>query len=58
LDIAKSSTRREELLLNLKELQNVTVLRRALTCLKPVEGARKLVELFEKYPTNTELLNR
>ena len=58
LDIAKSSTRREELLLNSKELEKVTVLRRALTGLKPVEGARKLVELLEKYPTNAELLNR
>jgi len=33
-------------------------LRRALVSLKPVEGARKLVELLEKYPTNTELLNQ
>ncbi|MPY22559.1 transcription termination factor Rho [Shewanella psychropiezotolerans] len=57
LDIAKSSTRREELLLNSKELEKVTVLRRTLTGLKPVEGARKLVELLEKYPTNAELLN-
>ncbi|MBL4814055.1 MAG: transcription termination factor Rho [Shewanella sp.] len=57
LDIAKSSTRREELLFNSKELEKVTVLRRALTGLKPVEGARKLVELLEKYPTNAELLN-
>lgn len=58
LDIAKSSTRREELLLNSKELDNVRVLRRALTSLKPVDGAKKLVELLEKYPTNVELLNR
>ena len=58
LDIAKSSTRREELLLNSKELDKVTVLRRALTSLKPVEGARKLVELLEQFPTNVELLNR
>ena len=58
LDIAKSSTRREELLINSKELENVRVLRRALTSLKPVEGARKLVELLEKYPTNAELLDR
>lgn len=56
LDIAKSSTRREELLLNSKEIQNVRVLRRSLTNLKPLEGARKLVELLEKYPTNAELL--
>ena len=58
LDIAKSSTRREELLLNAKDLKNVRVLRRALTDLKPVEGARELVELLEEYPTNAELLNR
>ena len=57
-DIAKSSTRREELLLNSKELDKVRMLRRALTALKPVDGARKLVELLENYPTNTKLLNR
>ena len=56
LDIAKSSTRREELLLNAKDIDNVRSLRRALSNLKPVEGARKLVELLEKYPTNAELL--
>jgi transcription termination factor Rho len=56
--IAKSSTRREELLVNSKDLKNITILRRALTHLSPVEGARKLAELLEKHPTNTELLNR
>ena len=58
LDIAKSSTRREELLLDSKDIEKIRVLRRALTQLKPVEGAKKLVELLEKYPTNAELLNR
>jgi transcription termination factor Rho len=58
LDIAKSSTRREELLLNSKDIEKVRALRRALTHLKPIEGARTLVELLEKYPTNAELLNR
>jgi len=57
LDIAKSSTRREELLLNSKDLENVRVIRRAFANLKPVEGTRKLVELLEKYPTNAELLS-
>ncbi|MGB0467101.1 MAG: transcription termination factor Rho [Pontibacterium sp.] len=56
LDIAKSSTRREELLLNAKDIEKVKALRRSLTHLKPVEGARKLAELLEKYPTNAELL--
>ncbi|MFT5520952.1 MAG: transcription termination factor Rho, partial [Enterobacterales bacterium] len=58
LDIAKSSTRREELLLNPKDIERVRDLRRALTSLKPVDGARKLVELLEEYKTNAELLNR
>ena len=57
LNIAKSSTRREELLLNPKDITNVRSLRRALTNLKPVEGTRTLVELLEKYPTNAELLS-
>ncbi|MFT7558520.1 MAG: transcription termination factor Rho [Flavobacteriales bacterium] len=57
LDIAQSSTRREELLLNSKDLEKVRVLRRALTSLKPIEGTTRLVELLEKYPTNEELLD-
>jgi len=58
LDISKSSTRREELLLDPKEIDKVRDLRRALTHLKPLEGTKKLVELLEKYPTNADLLNR
>jgi len=57
LDIAKSSTRREELLLNSKDMEKVRVLRRGLSHLKPVEAARKLVELLDRYPNNAELLN-
>ena len=58
LDIAQSSTRREELLLNSKDIEKVRIFRRALTNLKPVDCARKLVELLQKYPTNAELLHR
>jgi transcription termination factor Rho len=58
LDIAKSSTRREELLINSKDLEKVRMLRRALSHLKPLEAARNLLELLEKFPTNAELLNR
>jgi transcription termination factor Rho len=57
LDISKSSTRREELLLDPKYLDKIRALRRALGGLKPLEGTRKLVELLETYPTNAELLN-
>ena len=57
LDIAKSSTRREELLLNSKDMENIIFLRRGFTQLKPAESAKKLVELLEKYSTNAELLS-
>lgn len=57
LDIAKSSTRREELLLEPKDMGNIRLLRRALSGVKPLESAKKLVELLEKYPTNAELLD-
>ena len=58
INIAKSSTRREELLLDSKDIEKVRALRRALTHLKPVDGARKLAELLQQYPTNAELLHR
>nr|WP_290699363.1 transcription termination factor Rho [Halomonas sp. UBA3074] len=57
IDIAKSSTRREELLIDAKDIEKVRTLRRGLTALKPVEGAQKLLALLDKYPTNAELLD-
>ncbi|SIS73545.1 transcription termination factor Rho [Neptunomonas antarctica] len=56
LDIAKSSTRREELLLDAKDIEKIIALRRSLTDLKPIEGTQKLVDLLKEYPTNAELL--
>ena len=56
LDIAKSSTHREELISKGNELKNIRHLRRALSHLKPIESARKLLTSLEKYPTNAELL--
>jgi transcription termination factor Rho len=57
LDIANSGTRREELLIDSKDLEKVRTLRRSLANLKPIEASKKLVELLEKFPNNTELLN-
>ena len=56
LDISKSSTRREELLLKASDLAAIRLLRRSLSDLKPEESAKKLVEWLEEYPTNAELL--
>jgi transcription termination factor Rho len=56
IDISKSGTRKEELLLGPAELEPVRKLRRRLLEQGPVEAARTLVSLLEKYPTNKELL--
>jgi transcription termination factor Rho len=56
IDVAKSGTRRIELLLEPQELDRVNLLRRALVQLSPVEAASVLLEQMQKYPTNRELL--
>ena len=57
IDIKKSGTRREELLLGPDELKAVHKIRRALTGLGTVEAAKLLVEQLEKHPSNRELLS-
>jgi transcription termination factor Rho len=56
IDIAKSATRKEELLVGAEELEKVKKLRRALAGLGTVEAAKTLVGWLEKFPTNQELL--
>jgi transcription termination factor Rho len=56
IDIAKSGTRKEELLVEPKELEQVRKLRRTLLELGLVAGAKTLVEELEKHGTNKELL--
>ncbi len=56
IDISKSATRKEELLLSPAELEPVRKLRRRLLEQGTVEAAKTLVELLQKYPTNQELL--
>ncbi len=57
IDIAKSGTRKEELLLEPEELERVRKLRRVLSGLGTVEAAKTLIEELQKYPTNQELLS-
>jgi len=54
VDIAKSGTRREELLLEPAELENARKIRRALAGLGAVEAAKTLVEQLAKYPSNLD----
>ncbi len=56
VDIAKSGTRKEELLLEPEELGQVRKLRRALAELGTVEAAKTLVAQLQKYSSNQELL--
>ena len=56
IDIAKSGTRKEELLLEAEELEPVRKLRRVLAGLGTVEAARALIKQLGKYSTNRELL--
>jgi len=57
IDIARSGTRKRELLVSSEELIAMDKLRRSLLERGTVEGAKTLVELLQKYPTNKELLS-
>jgi transcription termination factor Rho len=56
IDISKSATRKQELLLIADELQQINKLRRGLATLSPVEAADALVKRLQQSPTNKELL--
>jgi transcription termination factor Rho len=56
INVGASNTRKKELLLSKEELEAGDKLRRMLLGCNPVESAKTLVELLQKYPTNKELL--
>jgi transcription termination factor Rho len=56
IDIQKSGTRKEELLIPKDDLQRVYVLRRVLTPLSPVEAMELLLSKMSKTRTNAEFL--
>ncbi|MCK5706012.1 MAG: transcription termination factor Rho [Candidatus Aureabacteria bacterium] len=56
MDVEKSGTRKEELLLHPDELKKIWVLRRALSGMNPVEMMELLVERIKKTGTNAEFL--
>jgi transcription termination factor Rho len=56
IDISRSGTRREELLLDAKELELVYRLRRVLSELNPVEAIELLKNRLTKCRTNAEFL--
>ncbi len=56
LDINKSGTRKEELLLDKSELNRIWILRKVLNPLSTVEAMELLIERLEKTKTNQEFL--
>lgn len=55
IDIAKSGTRKEELLFPPDELDQIRKIRRVLSTFGRVEAAQALVKQLQKFPTNKEL---
>ncbi len=56
IDITRSGTRREELLLHPDELKRIWLMRKALADVNPIEAVPTLMEKLKKYKTNTEFL--
>lgn len=58
IDITLSGTRREEKILEPEALEGVTMLRRSLISLNPVEAMEQLSSTLKKFPTNKEFLEK
>jgi transcription termination factor Rho len=58
IDISQSGTRKEERLLPPETLQRVTLLRRTLVQMKPVEAMEALVQQLSRSPNNAAFLQR
>jgi len=58
IDIQQSGTRKEELLFDAQTLSRVTLLRRSLSGMKPVEAMESLVPQLAKYPSNAAFLEK
>ncbi|MBQ8117617.1 MAG: transcription termination factor Rho [Lachnospiraceae bacterium] len=57
IDLAKSSTRREDLLLDQDELEAINIMRKALNGLKPDEATDKILDMFARTKNNVEFVN-
>jgi transcription termination factor Rho len=58
LDIGQSGTRKEERLLDPETLKKVTLMRRSLVSLSPVQSMESLVNKLAEYPSNEAFLDR
>jgi len=58
IDLSRSGTRREELLLSKEDLNKVWLLRKALSTLNPVEAMELLIEKLKSTKTNKDFLKK
>jgi transcription termination factor Rho len=56
IDIFKSGTRREELLIPANDLEKINTIRRGLAGHRPVEAIERLLSFLRKFPTNAQML--
>ncbi len=57
IDILKSGTRRDDLLLNIKEQDAVKIVRRAITSYRPEEAVERILDLFANTRSNEEFVD-
>lgn len=57
IDILKSGTRRDDLLLTEEEAEAVDIIRKATNTLKPEESVEKILDLFSKTRNNQEFVD-
>lgn len=57
IDIPKSGTRREDLLLATDELEAINIMRKAMNGMKPEEAADRILDMFAKTRNNQEFVN-
>ena len=56
IDIPKSGTRREDLLLNKEELESINIIRKAFNGMKAEEAVDKVIDMFSRTRTNDEFV--
>jgi transcription termination factor Rho len=56
IDLAKSGTRREDLLLTPEELEAINIMRKALNGLKPDEATDRILDMFSRTRNNNEFV--
>jgi transcription termination factor Rho len=58
MDVSQSGTRKEERLLSPEVLKQVTLLRRVMVSLNPVQAMETLIKKLAAYPSNAEFLSK